>query len=484
MKRYIIMAIVAASMALTAAGAPLRLDIYRDEQPTDTVGNSKYYLIAVTEPGARAWIAGKECKVYRTGSFGAELKLKEGENKVSVKVKEGKREAKRDVRLVYVPRAKSAAVAETVRELAEPLNVVSKEFAYLQYGNGGDRLGGSKMNFLAPGVEMTAVGETDRLYKVALGGTRWAYVPKDEVEAGGNGQQTVNTGSARIVNTGRCDRVSLAVPARLAYYTRSEIDPSTIKVTLYGAMNNTNWLTQENKTEMIEWVDLQQEESDVLTVVIRLKDKYQWGYSVGYEEGRLVIDVRHRPKSLEVKDLVIGLDAGHGGEYRGAVSPSGLTEKEVNLDIVLKAARMLEELGAKVVLTRDSDTGPSMTERKRTWLAGGVDIAVSVHNNASGNPLVPMGTSAYYKHISNRALAKALHDSMLESGVANFGLTGNFNFSLNGPTDYPNALVEALFMSSLPEEELLADESYRTKIAERIVKGLQNYLEKVKRSLK
>ena len=71
---------------------------------------------------------------------------------------------------------------------------------------------------------------------------------------------------------------------------------------------------------------------------------------------------------------------------------------------------------------------------------------------------------------------------MLSMGLENFGLTGNFNFSLNGPTDYPNALVEVLFMSSLPEEELLADPAYRRKLAQNIVKGLTDYLEEVKKA--
>lgn len=95
-----------------------------------------------------------------------------------------------------------------------------------------------------------------------------------------------------------------------------------------------------------------------------------------------------------------------------------------------------------------------------------------------------MGTSVYYKHIANRPLAKALHSSMLKLGVADFGLTGNFNFSLNGPTEYPNALVEGLFMSSLPEEEMLADPDFRTKMAQQVVDGIKNYLKEVENSLK
>ena len=480
----LVAAALMATPAMLAAKGP-SLKIYRDEQPTDTVYAECYYLIGVTEPGAEATVDGRDCHVYRTGSFGAELTLKPGENIVPVTARRGRDVTRRDVRLVYMTErpASKAAVAPVTEDLATPVNIITRPGAYLQHGNGSDRLGGSKMSFLTEGIELTADGETGNLYRVALGESDHAYIQKSAVEAGGRGGAVVNTGSISIANTDSTDRIVVSLPRRLAFYDRAEIDPSTILVTLYGATNNSNWVTQRNATSMVDYLDLRRDSQDALTLVIRLKDRYTWGYSVDYQGNNLVIEVRHRPASLDIKDLVIGLDAGHGGEYPGAISPSGLTEKEVNLDIILKAAEMLRGMGATVVLTRDGDTGPSMTERKRIWRESGVDIAISVHNNASGNPLVPMGTSAYYKHISNRALAQDLHDSMLSLGLANFGLTGNFNFSLNMPTEYPNALVEVLFMSSLPEEELLADPDYRTRLAEKVVEGLLNYLARVKASL-
>lgn len=457
-----------------------------DEEKYDTVYNSVYRLVAVTEPGAEAWINKEPAHVYKTGSFGAEVTLKPGLNDIPVKAKVGKRTVETTFRVYYdaTPRTKSGvkALPMQTKELAEPINIVTDNFAYMQYGTGGDRLGGSKMNFIDSGIPLTAIGETENLYKVMLGSSQYAYVPKNTVNRGGDGMQIVNTLNASISNTGKTDRIVMPLPYRLPYWSRTEIDPQTIKITLYGAMNNTNWLIQRNTPGIIKFVDLQQTTPDALTVVIRLNDNYNWGYSAGYEgeSNNFVIEVRHRPESLELKDLTIGLDAGHGGKYPGAISPSGLTEKEVNLDIVLNAARILRDKGAKVVLTRDGDTGPSMTERKRIWKEGNVDLAISLHNNASGNPLIPLGTSAYYKHIFDRALADSMHKSMLSLGLTDFGLTGNFNFSLNGPTDYPNALVEVLFMSSLPEEEMLADPEFRKKLGEKIVEGIENYLKEAK----
>lgn len=464
-----------AALAATAANPPLR--IYGDSGKPDTVSRQTYYLVGITSPGAEAWIDGKEAHVYKTGSFGAEITLKEGKNVIPVKVKQGKKKSEVKRTVVYSPVTvkKTFAITENTRELAQPVYLATDSGAYLQYGNGGDRLGGSKISFLDQGVELKAVGETKGLYKVQLSDNYFAYVPKEYVHKADFNPVVVNSGSASLANIGKADRVSISLPRRVAYTSMTMIDPQVVKVSLYGVTNNTNWLTQRNELGIVEFVDLQQE-SDVLHLYIRLNDSHNWGYSVHYQGNMLVIDVRHRPKSLDLADLTIGLDAGHGGEFPGARSPSGLLEKDVNLDIILKMADMLRAKGAKVVLTREGDTGPSMTERKRIWRDGGVDIAISVHNNSSGNPLVPMGTSSYYKHICNRGLAKSLHESMLTLGLANFGLVGNFNFSLNGPTEYPNALVEVLFMSSLPEEEMLADPEYRTKIAGRIVAGLENYL--------
>ncbi|MDE7152884.1 MAG: N-acetylmuramoyl-L-alanine amidase [Muribaculaceae bacterium] len=471
-------------MTLSCWAASPKLEIYSGE--TDTVFSPSHYVIAVTEPGCDATINGEKIHVYKTGSFGTKLNLKPGKNSINVKVTDGKKKAEKKFFVFYNPDGKPAVKEElppVTQPLMHPLDITTLPGAYLQNGNGDDRLGGSKMGFLVEDIPMTAVGETENLYKVQLSDNRYAYLPKEYAQQGGEGRATVNSGSWSIMNIGDTDRVTVALPRRVPYYYVTELEPSVLKVSLFGVTNNSNWITQRNEPGMIDYVDFAQDESDVLTVILHLKEKYQWGFTVGYQGNNIVIDVRHRPQSLALKDLTIGVDAGHGEKYSGAVSPSGLKEKDANLDIVLKIAAMLEKEGAKVVLSRPDDSNVSMTERKRIFREAGVDLMVSVHNNASGNPLEPMGTSVYYKHICNRPLAKALHTSMLSLGVADFGLTGNFNFSLNGPTDYPNALVEGLFMSSLPEEEMLADPDFRTKMAEKVVEGLKNYLKEVEKSL-
>lgn len=450
----------------------------------DTVSVSRITVVAVTEPGATAKIDGRDTHVYKTGSFGQEVSLKPGDNVVNVSTTlDGK--TTEVTRNVYYKepagKEKTKTEAERTVYFNTPFYVKTLEGAYLQYGNGDDRLGGSKMGFLDADIPLKIIGEAGSLYCVRLGEGRIAYVPKEYTEASSMVSVPVNTGSWSVVNTGKTDKVSVGLPVRLPYQYSTSIDPQVITVDLFGATDNSNWITQRSATlGVIEFVDFCQVSDDIYRIIIRLKDKYQWGYSVHYEGNNLVIDVRHQPASLKLKDLTIGLDAGHGGEYPGAISPSGIKEKDVNLDIVLRIRDLLEKKGAKVVLTRDSDTGPSMTERKRIWRDANVDLAISVHNNSGGSALSSPGTAVLYKHLSNRPLGQAVLARLLETGLPLFGLVENFNFSLNGPTDYPNVLVEGMFMSSLAEEEKLADPQFRQLVAEKIVAGVEDYLKNAK----
>ena len=90
---------------------------------------------------------------------------------------------------------------------------------------------------------------------------------------------------------------------------------------------------------------------------------------------------------------------------------------------------------------------------------------------------------AFHNHLRTNAifcrrLAETMRRHLLDLGFKDFGLTGNFNFALNQPTEYPNALLEVLFMSSLPDEEKLLDPKWQRKIADAVVDGILEYVKK------
>lgn len=465
--------------------AEIPLKIVRGEQ--DTVYSERHYIVGVTQAENQVYVNNESVKVYKTGAFGSELKLLPGNNSVKIEVSDGNEKQEKIFNIFY--ESQKPATKVTLQEAREALKkntlkeksfyAVSQEGAYLQYSDGNDRLGGSKMGYIDAGIVLKVIGEIGNLYKVQLSQTRYAFIPQEYLQATEEESGNVNTGSWRITNMGQYDRVSISLPQRLPYYSWTQLDPTTICVELYGAMNNSNWITQMENLKMIDYVDYRQVESDVFQIIIKLQKKYAWGYDVYYKGNNLTIDVKHTP-TLTMKGLKIGLDAGHGGSSSGAVSPTGITEKEVNLQLVNEIKELLESKGGIVTLSRDADYALSMTERKKIFKDAGIDLMLSIHNNAGGSPLVPMGTSTYYKHIVNRDLAACILNRMLELGIPNYGLTGNFNFSLNQPTEYPNALLEILFMSSLIDEELLSDATFCSKIAKQVVLGLEDYLKKAK----
>ena len=69
---------------------------------------------------------------------------------------------------------------------------------------------------------------------------------------------------------------------------------------------------------------------------------------------------------------------------------------------------------------------------------------------------------------------------MLELDLKEYGNTGSFNFMLNSPIEYPNALVETLFISNPEDEMKILDEKFQQQIADKIVLGIKDFLNSCK----
>ncbi len=69
---------------------------------------------------------------------------------------------------------------------------------------------------------------------------------------------------------------------------------------------------------------------------------------------------------------------------------------------------------------------------------------------------------------------------MLELGLKEYGNVGSFNFMLNSPIEYPNALVETVFISNPEDEMKILDENFQQQMADKIVLGIRDFLERSK----
>lgn len=475
--------------AISAYAQPAgKLKIVRGD--TDTAYTSPHILVGVTAPGNTVTLNGEKVHVYTTGSFGKEIPLTPGNNEIIIRTFPGN-----DVSVLHIfydtsGKRVPALPAQAARPGITPadLPLLTTEGAYLNYGNGTDRLGGAKINFLDKGIRLQAIGETESLYQVRLSDNRYAFIPKALVEVTGNTAGTnvvpaTLSGSWSVSNAGGYDRVKISLDEKRPYIIQHEVNPGKIVVDLFGVHCNSNWITQYLNLESIENVDVSGTDSDVMRVTVNLRHQTYWGYRVKYEGNALVIDVKHAPQPA-LKNLTIGVDAGHGGAGgNGAVSAAGYKEKDQNLAMALILKELLEKKGATVFLSRDGDYEKNNQLRVKEFKEKNIDLLISIHCNAGGNPLKTGGASTYYHHIEHRELARHILARVLElKGVQNFGLVGNFNFTLNSPTDFPSVLVETLFMSNLWDEEHITDPVFQRKMMRQVVKGVEDYLKYCRQS--
>jgi N-acetylmuramoyl-L-alanine amidase len=228
-----------------------------------------------------------------------------------------------------------------------------------------------------------------------------------------------------------------------------------------------------------------------------------------------------RPTTAPLRTIV--LDAGHGGHDSGAVGTGGLMEKELVLDVTRRAAKLAEQqLGIKVLLSRDGDYFVTLRDRTSFANKERADLFVSIHANAH-RVAASEGLEVYFlsteatdnaarqlaaaensvvqleKPVAARAgradivrtilwdlaqsefqaessrLAETVLDSMTQAlriphrGVKQAG------FYVLGGAAMPAILIEIGFVTNPKEEKRLKEQRYRDEIARAIVSGLADY---------
>lgn len=349
--------------------------------------------------------------------------------------------------------------------------------AHLEYGLGDDRLGGAKIGYLDSNIILKANAKIGRDYRIILAQGRTAYIEADLVSAmpvGSFGSKSL-TGNFSVTGDDTYDYVEIALNSRLPYQSKQLIDPSRIVVDIFGATSNTNWMQQFQSAKEITNIDYEQISDDVLRLTIQLKNKQHWGHQIFYRGNTMVLKVKQQPNK-KFNELTIAIDAGHGGSNTGAAGLSGVIEKDLTLAVSLQLQKALEKEGVKVIMTRTKEQFFDNKERILFYRDSTPDLLLSIHLNSSADPVNVGGVSTYYKYIGFRSLSYCIQKRMLELGLADYANTGAFNFMLNSPTEYPNALVEILFLSNPAEEEKIVDPVFQQQVVEKIVLGIKDFL--------
>jgi N-acetylmuramoyl-L-alanine amidase len=365
------------------------------------------------------------------------------------------------------------------------------QLPFMEYGIGDDRLGGAKIGYLDSNIVVRIIDSFGTDYKVRLSTNHSAYIAKSSLvlmSKEANRPVAHNphlSGNIKVYGDTASDYAAISLDDRYPYRSFQLLDPSRVAVDIYGITSNTNWIIQLKSAKEIRNTWYEQVDDDVLRVYIQLRHSQHWGYSLAYDSAgkKLVMRVRRQPAVLDIRKLRIAIDAGHGGDNSGARGVnSGLLEKDFTILIAEQLRKTLKAAGVKsVFMTRTTDTSLSMPERTAMLKAYDPHLLVSIHLNSANSDTV-QGTSTYYRYIGFRPLSTAILNRMLTLGLHEFGNVGSFNFSLNGPTDYPNALVEVAFLSNPEDEKRILKPAFRKLVAQKIYLGIMDWLNEIKGS--
>ena len=185
-----------------------------------------------------------------------------------------------------------------------------------------------------------------------------------------------------------------------------------------------------------------------------------------------------------VEKKVIVLDAGHGGWDPGKAGTNGLNEKDINLKIVEKLQKYLEQSGAVVLVTRNTDEAldskkkGDMLNRKNIIDESKADIMVSIHQNSFPQARVKGAQVFYFGESNNgRQLAESIQKSLIDNLDKNNTrqAKSNTDYYILKKTEIPSAIVECGFLSNSGEEALLNDDEYQETVAWSVYIGIIDY---------
>ncbi|MGD2053888.1 MAG: N-acetylmuramoyl-L-alanine amidase [Gammaproteobacteria bacterium] len=244
---------------------------------------------------------------------------------------------------------------------------------------------------------------------------------------------------------------------------------------------------------------------------------------------RLVLDLHDEQvkptvsQKKKLRDVIVAIDAGHGGKDPGATGKKGTYEKTVTLQIAKKLEKKINaQKGMKAVLVRKNDRFMRLRDRIRKARENDADMMISLHADSFPDPRA-RGSSIYALSVDGatsetaKLLAEkenaadllfgdvdlAVEDEMVKEVLFDLSLTGTIQSSLDigdeilrqiksvnrvhkkqvqqagfavlKAPNIPSILIETAFISNPREEKNLKSSAHQKKVAHAISKGVTNY---------
>jgi N-acetylmuramoyl-L-alanine amidase len=347
------------------------------------------------------------------------------------------------------------------------------------------------------GVHLVIDGWTGKYWRIELCHNQHVYILKEDIRLNSDGDNSIANEPIKTVNIDSAEteeKILIPLTKRLPFQIEQQITPNKLKLKIFRATADTDWITNESKdnkissknSETIDYLTWGQPSDCLYQLTVNLKAKQQWGFWADYENTNLILHIRKSPpldtSNKNLKGLIICIDPGHGGKETGSIGCSGIRESEINLAIAQKLKAYLEQEKANVIMTRTNNAF-DLALAKRVEIARNAKahIIISIHNNAlpdGRDPLIEHGTSTYWYHPQSIVLARQLRESLIRSLSFKDHGTLYQNLALCRPSDMLACLVEVGFMINPDEYASLIQPEYQDKAALSIAHGIKTFLAK------
>ena len=339
--------------------------------------------------------------------------------------------------------------------------------------------GGTYAWFFPTGTRASVTGRVNDDLRVRLSPGSEAWVPVADAQPlpAGLPEPRGVVGSVTLIPSE--DRAILRIPLTQRVPFQVVEGERSLAITFYSAVGDVDWMRYgtDSLVRQMSWAQTQRQE---VTLTVELSAPV-WGYRARWSRDDLLLEVR-RPPRITAKDplrgRVIAIDPGH--PPLGSTGPTGLREADANLAVALQLRDMLEAAGARVQMTRTTDSAVDLWPRVALAESSGAELLVSIHNNALPdgiNPFTNNGTSVFYNRPRSVPLASAIQRSLVHRlGLPDLGIS-QADLAIVRATWMPSVLVEGMFMIMPEQEAALRSRAGTRRYARGVYEGIRSFLQ-------
>lgn len=443
------------------------LDVVYPSSKEVKINAESTFVYGNVKQGETLKINAQSVKIWEDGVFVQVVPLYYGTNEITF---ESTLKGKKEIEKYIITREKPS------EEKYPPLAYSPKKDGYFLYTRtvknncpirSGPSSSSKRVFDLPEGVVLYLAGQQGNYYKIEEKGETDFWIHRDNIEQ----PSLVSKRIDAIVKTP--ERYSdkyydyVHIPVNYPVMFSLKQDNKKVKFILYGVNNYKD--TDDGLYNNLEFVF----ENDVPVL----------GYEAYYQTNKFVFKRAKMADKINpyrpLHNVRIFIDAGHGGSEKGAIGPTRINEKDINLAIAKKLINELKKEGAIVSYSRIDDRQVKLYDRIKMAKDNNAFILLSIHNNSlpnGKNPFVQHGAETYYYNDNAKVLGYIIQNNLVKDlGLNDSGLRKN-RFALNSSTNPISVLVEVAYMINPTEYKKLQSPLFQENVAKSLTKSLKEYM--------